>query len=486
MASRMWSGARQQAGRPAVSTACGWTRRGNAAVATPVQRYAQAQYIMEDLGALKPPSPTAEVLFEEYGYKPAYRPNFMSHVEDDVTEDGEWHQAENLGRPNVDDEQVKAFVSQKFPRMQNEGGVSLVKQLDGERDLNFLCTTEAGGQYVVKVSNSFESRSNLDMQDRGMALAHAVSTASASSSAPPPSIQTQLTRAASSSASSTIAIMPPEATSGKTTHMVRVLNYLPGTMWSSLGGADFRSPDFLSSLGGAAAHLDVALHKFTHPALVDTTHVWDLACGPDTVSQFLQHIPLGPDFAIVHSFLGLHSSTVAPVKASLPKQAIHCDLNDNNVLVKQDKEYGSWTVDAVIDFGDMVHTERINNIAIACAYALLEPPSPAPAPALAPINPVQTVCDIVSGYQNTIVTSHASTGASAPEPLSQQELECLWSLTNLRLCTSVVMAARNKVLDPANAAYLSISERPAWDALRVLLRLRRGEHVLAGPQGLLR
>ena len=37
-----------------------------------------------------------------------------------------------------------------------------------------------------------------------------------------------------------------------------------------------------------------------------------------------------------------------------------------------------------------------------------------------------------------------------------------------QVCTTVVMAAHSVKLDPANAAYLTISQAPAWAALRVL------------------
>ena len=38
----------------------------------------------------------------------------------------------------------------------------------------------------------------------------------------------------------------------------------------------------------------------------------------------------------------------------------------------------------------------------------------------------------------------------------------------MRVCTTVVMAAHSVKLDPDNAEYLTISQKPAWEALRVL------------------
>ena len=55
---------------------------------------------------------------------------------------------------------------------------------------------------------------------------------------------------------------------------------------------------------------------------------------------------------------------------SLPRSAIHGDLNDHNVLVGGgDVEIARPARDRVVDFGDMVHSYRVGDLAIAIAYA---------------------------------------------------------------------------------------------------------------------
>ena len=52
--------------------------------------------------------------------------------------------------------------------------------------------------------------------------------------------------------------------------------------------------------------------------------------------------------------------------------------------------------------------------------------------------------------------------------ISPAELRALYPLACMRVCTTVVMAAHSAKLDPDNAEYLTISQKPAWEALKVL------------------
>ena len=64
-------------------------------------------------------------------------------------------------------------------------------------------------------------------------------------------------------------------------------------------------------------------------------------------------------------------SDIEPLLPGLPQGVIHNDGNDYNVLVEPSGDWGNQ-VSGVIDFGDMVHSCRINELAVACAYAMLD------------------------------------------------------------------------------------------------------------------
>ena len=91
-------------------------------------------------------------------------------------------------------------------------------------------------------------------------------------------------------------------------------------------------------------------------------------------------------------------------------------------------------VEAAIDYGDAVHTQTINDVAIACAYAIMNHN-----------DPLQASLPIVEGYHTYF-------------PLSEDELEHLYVSIAMRLVITVTKSALNKVKEPDNA-YLLISEQ---------------------------
>ena len=145
---------------------------------------------------------------------------------------------------------------------------------------------------------------------------------------------------------------------------------------------------------------------------------------------------------IVQQLLERYQAEVEPQLPDLPTGVIHSDGNDYNVLVESD---GSWCnhVTGVIDFGDMVYSHTINEVAIVCAYAMLDK-----------ADPLATAGAIVEGYHQKY-------------PLTEPELAVLFDLICMRLCMSVCHSANQSRHEPDNE-YLRISERPAWELLKKL------------------
>jgi 4-aminobutyrate aminotransferase-like enzyme len=129
-----------------------------------------------------------------------------------------------------------------------------------------------------------------------------------------------------------------------------------------------------------------------------------------------------------------------PVLASLRHAYAHNDANDYNLLVKDN------AVSGLIDFGDMVYTALINNVAVACTYAMLNNKKP-----------LDTAALVVKNYH-------------AIYPLTVQELDLLYYLIAARLCISVTQSAYNASLDSSNEHHF-ITEQPAWDLLYQLIRI---------------
>jgi len=105
------------------------------------------------------------------------------------------------------------------------------------------------------------------------------------------------------------------------------------------------------------------------------------------------------------------------------------------VLVQKGK------VSGIIDFGDTCYTQLINELAIGISYAVLGKE-----------NPVKWAIPIIQGYHKIL-------------PLEENDINVLYWLIAVRLCTSVCNSAYEKTIQPENK-YIEISEKPAWDLLK--------------------
>ncbi len=110
---------------------------------------------------------------------------------------------------------------------------------------------------------------------------------------------------------------------------------------------------------------------------------------------------------------------------------VHNDVNDNNVVVTQDRIHPE--VAAIIDYGDAVYTQTVNDLAVAVAYAAMGRP-----------DPLAAARCVVKGYHGVF-------------PLEPPELDLLHTLVAMRLVISVTKSALNRVKEPENT-YLQISE----------------------------
>ena len=168
-------------------------------------------------------------------------------------------------------------------------------------------------------------------------------------------------------------------------------------------------------------------------------YVWDISTTTDANAK-LQYIKDHERRRIVAYFLLQFETEVLPVLSSLRYMYAHNDANDYNVLVREQKVCG------LIDFGDMVYTALINNVAVACTYAMLNHP-----------NPLHAASLVVKGYHSVY-------------PLTEQETDLLYYLIAARLCISVTQSAYNASLYSNNEHHF-ITEKPAWNLFFQLIRI---------------
>jgi len=213
---------------------------------------------------------------------------------------------------------------------------------------------------------------------------------------------------------------------------VRMLTWIEGRLWSSVNPVE---DDLLFSLGEEAGRLTKALEGFDHP-LARRSFDWDLAQAGWTrkaTSLFSE------DQRTIAAYFQDLFDQIQPQHTKLRKSLVHNDANDNNVLVSGDLVHPKVT--AIIDYGDAIHTQVINDVAIAIAYAVM-----------GQVDVLNAALPVLEGYHKQF-------------PLREEELEMLYTLVAMRLVISVSKSAINRQAEPENA-YLLISEAPAWAVLK--------------------
>lgn len=214
--------------------------------------------------------------------------------------------------------------------------------------------------------------------------------------------------------------------------LIRTITYLPGRPLATVDATDL---DLVRQIGQTLGQLDRELERFDHPG-AHRRHFWDLKTVLDLGPRL---VDLAPELQpLVRSGLERFTKRILPHLPELPASVIHNDANDYNLLVESTAD--SWRLSGIIDFGDMVHTVTVAELAIASVYVMLgntEPEAAATA--------------LVGGYESR-------------RPLTDLERELLPDLRVARLCHSLLMCAQARATTPDDA-YLRISEKPVAELL---------------------
>jgi 4-aminobutyrate aminotransferase-like enzyme/Ser/Thr protein kinase RdoA (MazF antagonist) len=215
-------------------------------------------------------------------------------------------------------------------------------------------------------------------------------------------------------------------------YQARVLSWLPGQVWAKAA----RNAQSAASLGRLLGRLDRALESFAHPAAA-RTYGWDIGQA-DQHNASLWAIEPAEKRVVVAGLLADFKDRIRPTLSDCPRQVIHNDANDYNVLLDE-----AGAVCGLLDFGDMVESWRVVELAVACAYALIGAQ-----------DPMDAILPLVSAYH-------------AENPLREAEIEALFPLIKLRYAVSITMAAVQIRANPENA-YLLISQEDVWRELQRL------------------
>ena len=304
------------------------------------------------------------------------------------------------------------------------GIVGRAAPLPSERDQNFLIIDARGGKFVLKIANAQDAPELLDFQNQAMRRVAAA--------VPDCRVQQVMTSRQGSD------VAPLRNSRTGTDHCLRVLTWIDGQVLAQIAS---RTPALFESIGAAMAKVDAALQGYAHPAM-NRVLQWDLR----RAGMAREHAGLlTPDrrSRVERHFLQWEAIDWTILRHGV----IHGDANDHNVIVDGGRMIG------LLDFGDMVYTATVCDLAVTLAYAMLDEKEP-----------LSVAARIIQAYQR-----HCS--------LTETEQRVLPTLVMARLSMSVCYSAHNRVRNPRDP-YQVVTEAAAWNLLDVLERASAEELAL--------
>ena len=261
------------------------------------------------------------------------------------------------------------------------------RPLFSERDQNFLIASPDGQQAVLKIANARETRALLEAQQA--ALAYVAGGVDVTPRIVPTRTGERLVEIAGADGSA---------------HLAWAITVVPG---APLANVHQPASALLADFGRRVAGLRRAMAGFDRPA-AHREFQWDLARARQVVAEqrhLVRDAELGVAIdTVTHAF----DAHIAPYLDALPRAVVHGDLNDYNVLVGAPAGTGEdLRVTGIVDFGDMVHSYAVADLAIAVAYALLDA-----------ADPLSAMIPMVAAYH-------------AEWPLSEAELAAVFGLAAL-------------------------------------------------------
>ena len=327
------------------------------------------------------------------------------------------------GKPNLGADEVVSIARTYFDLK------VVPKQLPSYQDQNFLLETEQGKKYVLKIANADESCELLEAQC--LALQHLNNHG-----LPVP----QLIASVSGEMITKFRSQDGEE------YLIRLVSYLPG---NPLAEQRRHSTSLLNEIGQQAGKVSAALAEFDHPALHRYSQ-WDLQIAAAVIEDYLKYVEDQEISAIILEMLDGYLECSVGLLPGLRFSVVHNDLNDYNILVgcEDDLYSRNQQVVGILDFGDMLYSLTIAELAITVAYGILDKN-----------DPLATAMEIVRGFNQVY-------------PLNGNELAVLFDLVCMRLCVSLCLAAYKAEQLPGDD-YIKISQEPIRHILPQLIKIPR-------------
>ncbi len=285
------------------------------------------------------------------------------------------------------------------------GREGAVRELGSNQDRNYRVDTP-DGRFVLKIANPGWERVALEAQNAAMSHLAACDLPFA------------VPRPVASPAGN---LIEPLTRDGETFE-IRLVTYVEG---APLDTTPYRSAAALRAVGRIAGATVKALTGFAHPG-TDRTIQWDLRLARPVVEALDHWVQDDARRAQSRRLLETSEALLAPIHDALPQQVVHADVTDYNVMATRDRA-GRMMPTGLIDFGDLMHTWRIADVASAVQSLVLGDPTRA----------LEVAIEVTRGYHEVL-------------PLSDEEIEAVWPLIVARGSVCAVCEEHQAILEPDN------------------------------------
>lgn len=321
--------------------------------------------------------------------------------------------------PVIEDHGAEAIALRHF------GVAGRVSRLTSERDVTFCLSAADGRKYSLKFANPAEPHALTDFQTQAL-----LRLAAADPGLPVPRILPSL--------SGQNEVVLPLADGRES--VVRLLSWLEGEQVARIAVGQGLRRD----IGTTLARLSTALAHFEHPA-AEHDLLWDIRHA-DRLVPLIAAVPEAEMRAALTGELDHFATGVLPLLRGLRRQVVHNDMNHYNILVEPSRPS---RISGVLDFGDMVMTHLVADVAIAGSYLIAGAE-----------DPVAAICDMLGAYHPVL-------------PLQEAEIALLRDLVVARLATTICITEWRASRYPENAAYIRRNNGAARDGMQRFATLPR-------------
>ena len=268
------------------------------------------------------------------------------------------------------------------------------KSLDSYLDQNFLVQTKEGKKYVLKIANVETPENWLDLQTKVLSYLQ------------------------SDTIPKTVFLTSGDQMFLYKGHWWRVLEFLEGKMLSNIA---YHSDELLLNIGAFTGDLSSKLALFSHEA-ANRSIQWDLQNATNLLVKWIDYIQ---DDSTKKAVLNIVSTVEnqSALFSSLRKSVIHADLTRYNILINNVDNQ----VVGLIDFGDVCYSWTIGELAVLLLESVITGAT----------TPFEDAYTVVKKYHERF-------------PITQNEVQLLYSLILLRSAIIVSASARQLSLDPDN------------------------------------